>query len=487
MKSVVSRPIGRLLVHVVPNKEPVLNRAGAGYSATQAIGGDSVIDDATCPLPMRLNAGMLMLDFVISSALGYPFWILAARVFDPADVGLGSAILSAMRLCSLVALVGIGSAIILLLPRREHEPSDVLSAAFTLAVSTSLVISLAFLMIVAVFFKELGALVSTPAYALTFIVLNLIVVVTLTFDSTFIALRRADKIVARSMVQGVVALAVLAVFGLIFRVGGTYSILFAWIGALVASVVLGKLFLRAAMPGHRLRLSATRATTGAMLGVGLPNFALKLAMTLPIHAIPLVVIEVLSPTANAYWRAVWLFGMLVMTVPSACSSALFAEASNHPERIDRSAWQGIQLSLGLGLPMAGAMALVGGWGLSLMGAGYADAGTTALRILVIGIIPQTFIAVYVARQQAARRVLEPTLFGALSSTVSIGGAVAGGALFGLPGIAISWLVAQSLMGSWAAWKIRPVYASRSRLSFANTVTASLARIRGTNVQSEGDS
>src|SRR5690606_2063459 len=107
------------------------------------------------PLPMHINASMLMMDFFVGSALGYPFWIIAARLFDPADVGLGSAALSGLRLCMLLALIGIGSAIVLLLPRNEHDPSDVVSTALMLAVTSGLAVAVGFIVITGVLLGEL--------------------------------------------------------------------------------------------------------------------------------------------------------------------------------------------------------------------------------------------------------------------------------------------------------------------------------------------
>lgn len=460
MKTMVNRPFDRAIDFLLPHVERFVGEVPRPGSAAAEAWARKGVDagQASPPLPMRLNAAMLMMDFVASSAFGYPFWILAARLFDPADVGLGSAVLSAMRLCSLLALIGIGSAVILLLPRREqHTPSDVLSSAFTLAVGTGLVISIGFLLLSSAFFPELGKLASSPIYIVTFLVLNLVVVVIKTFDSTFLALRRADKVALRSVVQGVVALAILGVLGFAAPISGALAILIAFIVGLLASCLLGRTLLRTALPGLRMRLRASRATTGAMVGVGLPNFALKLAFSMPANAVPLVVTEVLSPASNAYWRAVWMFGLLVTMVPSASSSALFAEGSNRPEMVDKQARQGIRFSLLLGIPLAGATALLAGVGLSLMGEGYAAAGTTPLRIIVITVIPQTFIAAYVARQRVAQRLIEPTMFGTLSSAISIGGAVIGGTMYGLTGIAVAWLVAQCLSGSFAAWKLRHLY------------------------------
>jgi hypothetical protein len=61
------------------------------------------------PLPMFLNSMSLILAKVFSLGLGFLAWLVAARLFDPTDVGLASAAVAAMMLCVQFSLVGVGS------------------------------------------------------------------------------------------------------------------------------------------------------------------------------------------------------------------------------------------------------------------------------------------------------------------------------------------------------------------------------------------
>lgn len=414
------------------------------------------------PLPMHINASMLMMDFFVGSALGYPFWIIAARLFDPADVGLGSAALSGLRLCMLLALIGIGSAIVLLLPRDEHDPSDVVSTALMLAVTSGLAVAVGFIVITGVLLGELKQLASSPLYAGAFLLLNGVMVITRTLDSTFMGLRRSDRVLVRSIVQGTLALGALVLLSFVTGNDGLLSILGAWILGLAASVALGFSYLRRALPELSLRLQNSHTKVREITRIGLPNFALRLSMAVPVNVIPIVVVEVLTPTAGAYWYAVWMFAMIALTVPGATSNALFAEASNRPEQLNASARQGIRFALTVSVPAALAIGIGAPLGLSLMGQGYAAAGTTPLRIVVLGVIPNTMIAAYVARQRVAGQLREPTLFSIFSSALSVLGAIVGGKLFGLTGIAVAWLLAQSVAGAWAAWKVSDLYTAAPR-------------------------
>ena len=53
--------------------------------------------------------------------LGYLFWLVAARTFSVSDVGLGAAVIAAMTLCGTIGAVGVGNALIHVLPSRRDD------------------------------------------------------------------------------------------------------------------------------------------------------------------------------------------------------------------------------------------------------------------------------------------------------------------------------------------------------------------------------
>ncbi|HEX7101474.1 MAG TPA: polysaccharide biosynthesis C-terminal domain-containing protein [Nitrolancea sp.] len=437
-------------------------------------------DSATPYVPrgfrMSVNTVMLMINAIISATLGYPFWLLATRLFDPAAVGLGSAAISAIRLCSQIGLLGIGAAVTLLLPRQQQHPSDLLNAAITSVTVSALIFGSGFLVLAAVFFHQFRFLVVSPAYALAFLALNVVSVLVILQDSIFIALRRADRVAARSIAQAFAAIATLGVASLVLHAGGVPAILLAWIGAFVASSLLGYWYLRRNVAGYKFRPLATRATTRSLLHVGIPQSMLNLSIAAPGFILPILVTEVLSPTSNAYWYIVWMFGGLVFAVPKAASGALFAESSHAPAKANQQARQSIRLCLILGLPMAAGMALFANWGLQLMGSAYAHAGATPLRILVLGTFPSTLIYAFISRERSANRTCEPTLLAISSGVLSVIGAVFGGIYAGLMGVAIAWVLAQFVIAVWAGWRLRDAYGFGAVDSSAGTTTDELTRL-----------
>src|SRR5262249_41235131 len=62
------------------------------------------------------NSGMMMAATAVNLALGYVYWIVAARAYSVQAVGLGAALLAAMTLAWTISSLGIGNSVVQLLP-----------------------------------------------------------------------------------------------------------------------------------------------------------------------------------------------------------------------------------------------------------------------------------------------------------------------------------------------------------------------------------
>ena len=119
---------------------------------------------------------------------------------------------------------------------------------------------------------------------------------------------------------------------------------------------------RAGSPASRPHARFGAAQLGAALGatgtgpasvrwrappvaVGCPTTR-YLADRAPGLLLPVLVTELLSPTANAYWYAVWMMAWVVFVIPVQVGMTLFAEASHRPHAIDALVRHAIRSSLG---------------------------------------------------------------------------------------------------------------------------------------------
>ena len=76
-----------------------------------------------------LNAGSLIGTWGVTSGLGFVYWWLAARVFVPQEVGIGSAAISVMTLLGTICMMGLGTLLITELPRQRENAGSLLSTS----------------------------------------------------------------------------------------------------------------------------------------------------------------------------------------------------------------------------------------------------------------------------------------------------------------------------------------------------------------------
>jgi O-antigen/teichoic acid export membrane protein len=147
---------------------------------------------------------------------------------------------------------------------------------------------------------------------------------------------------------------------------------------------------------------------------------------------------------------------VVFIIPIQVGINLFAEASHRPEALGSVIRHGIKSSLGLGILAAVGLSVLADVALSLLGHRYAVAGAMPLRILVLTVVPLTFIQAYFATCRALHKLSEAVLTGVLGGLLAIIAAAAAGLSYGLTGMALAWLVAQGLTGLWSFWRLRSI-------------------------------
>lgn len=406
------------------------------------------------PLPMFLNSTSLILAKVFSLGLGFLAWLVAARLFDPADVGLAAAVVAAMMLCVQFSLVGVGSSIINLFPAQQHAPARLFDSAFSVVGVAALAAGGVFLVLAATLLDELRVVATDPAFAAVFVLLVVFGALGVLLDQISTVVRRGDEAMSRNILAGLVTL--VAVVGVAVDRSGSASlgILVAWVIGSVAAVALGWRQLAVPPVKYAYRPRLERSLARRLIGLGIPNYLLTIAERAPGPVLAIVVTELLSPEANAHWYAIWMLAWVVFIVPIQVGLSLFAEASHHPESLGRIVRHGIRLSLAIGITGAIGVTICAEVVLHLLGQGYATAGAGPLQILVWAVLPATFIQAYFSTCRAIQRLREAIGTAVASGVVGVTAAAIGGLMAGLTGMAIAWLVSQGLTAVWALWRLR---------------------------------
>jgi O-antigen/teichoic acid export membrane protein len=417
-------------------------RAGDGALATAA------------PLPSTINSMALIAAKVAAMGLGGVFWLLAARIATPAQVGLAAGTVSAMMLCTQVAILGFGSAVILHMRTNEGRLAVLLNSSLTLVVCASTALSVGFLVIAEAALGQLDVVAHSPWFALLFIAAAVFGTLGILLDQTNTALRRGDQALVRNVAFGGGTLLGLVVVALAVGDVSAQEVFAPWAVAGAVATAIGLYQLRRSVHGFRPRAAVDRPLSRQLIRSALPNYGLTLADRVPALVLPILVTELLSPGANATWYGAWMMAFVVYTIPVQIGLTVFSEIARDPAAEGRAVRRGIKTSLLFGLPAAVVVVLGARPLLGLLGEHYAEGGVTPLRILVLGWIPLTFVQAYFASARARGRLREAIVVAVSGAAISLAAATTAAVLGGLTAMAVAWVGALVPMALWAVWRLR---------------------------------
>ncbi len=424
-------------------------------------------------LPRFWNSIALILGRMASSGLGFLTWIVTARLYAADQVGIASGIVAAMMLCVQLALIGVGSALINKYPEFTRQPARLVNTALNILVISTLTGAGLFLLLASTFFQELNVVAGSISYVLFFSGITLFGTLNVLMDHVSIVMRRNDQVFLRNVIFGVVTMAAVWIVPLLSGDWGSKSIIAAWTLAGLSACFIGFYQLRRSVPNYRYALEVDTQMGKSLIRTGFPNYLLTIAERAPNWVLPILVIEMLSPTQNAHWYIVWMIAWVVFIIPISIGQNLFAEVSRKPGQLADSVRYSLRTSLLLGSLAAAAVIALPQLPLSLLGSDYVTAGTTPLRILALAVIPVSFIQAYFGICRGTGRLREAILVGLISGMVGIGLAAVAGMEHGLPGMALAWLVTQTATGVWAGFRLRNLSAKS-----ANGFYSSLSSIPG---------
>lgn len=159
------------------------------------------------------NSFYIMATTVVTSALGYVFWILVARSTPTAEVGLAAALISVTTFASMLSTLGAGTTLVLVLPTRESGLgwSRTFDACMSIGFAAS-VLAGCILVAVLPLASAKFSIVRDFQLAAAVIIGLVFWTTTTVLDYAFIAERRAGRLLVRNSAAAILKLAVVGAF-----------------------------------------------------------------------------------------------------------------------------------------------------------------------------------------------------------------------------------------------------------------------------------
>lgn len=405
-------------------------------------------------LDIVINAGSLFSTQIVTSGLGFVFWWLAARFYDPEQVGLSSAAISAMMLLAYIGNVGLDTMLVGELPRNPKARGTMITTALLVTGLVGIVLGVAFAYGTPLISPDLTPLGQTLGNSLLFALGVGLTAVCLVADQALVGLLKGQMQLKRNMIFAVVKLALLLLAGLLLPGNFALMIYATWVVGNITSLWYIGAAGYAQSVRKRLSFKPDFGLLKDLSGLSLKHYALNLTLQVPGYTLPLIVTALISVEMTGSFYMAWMISNFLFAIPYAFARVLFAVGAGQQSLLREKIRFTLKYSFLIG--GAGAVVLLVGANLLMMmfGASYAEQATTTLRILAISIFPTIIKTHYVALSQIYGRMMKAARIFVIGSAMELGFAALGAYFGGLAGLSLGWVVAVFIQGFMT---IGPVY------------------------------
>ncbi|BAQ34203.1 polysaccharide biosynthesis C-terminal domain-containing protein [Dehalococcoides sp. THU3] len=391
--------------------------------------------------PLYINAIFLMIAGGTGAVLSFVFWILAAHFFTPESVGLAGAVISAMSLLGTISHLGLGFGIIRFLPQNIYPPKSIINSSISLTFVVSVLAGCIFLLGLGIWSPELIFLRQSPLLAVSFLAFTAATALNSIADDSLIAHRHSGYSTLRVVTASGLRLILVVILAGISPENGITS---AWGIALIAALFMAVFgfipkVLKGFRPGFELCSPYLRSSFGFSLGNNLSQFL----GSAPALLLPLLVLGILGAESNAYFYIGWSTAAALTTIPASISTSLFSEGSHDEKGLALHIHKSLKLSLGLIIPLVIILFLLADKILLFFGQEYALSSAGLLRIMIIGLIPQSLNVIYMGILKVKKHLKQLILLNCLIAGLSLILSFGLIPVMGINGAGLAWVIAQS--------------------------------------------
>ncbi len=434
-------------------------------------------------MPLIQSGMSLVLSSVVTSGLGFLFWIVAARQYSSADLGIGSAVITAMILLTDFSQIGLKTGLVRFLPTARSDTRRLIKASYGIAIIIAGLAALVFVAGIEIWTPDLIGLRDSRLIATLFVLATAFWVIFLLEDSVLLGLRLAPWVPIENGIFGLLKIVLLFPLA---AVSDEFGVFLAWALPVFVIVVVVNI----GVGRHLERSEAEVPTTGGVqtngngstsshvspasngsttsststksngskppgivlrdvLSFSLVDWTASAGRTAVIGILPLLVLAELDASQSAYYFLAWTIAYSVYILSANIGDALVAEASYDEANVDRHTLHSGLLSMAISAPVVLVATAAAPWILQAFGTEYATEATPVLRLLLLGAIPNVVTRTYIGRLRAERRM--KVVFGyefALSLSVLVLGWLLLGP-FGIVGLGFAWLIMLTVAALYA--------------------------------------
>lgn len=400
--------------------------------------------------PLHRNSLFLIADAIALAGLGVFFWMVVANFYTKTDVGLAAAIISVLSLLAVLSRLGLGIAIVRFLPRAE-KPAELINSCLTFSGMVAVAVALVYIAGVDIWSPKLAFIREDPVFLAAFVLFTLFSTLHVVVERVFIAKRRADLVLAKSIIFGLLKIGLPFLMVVFFRAFGIVS---SWGVALGLSLVVALvILLPRVQKGYKL---VPRLNLGIIQNIwrySAGNYFAILFGFAPTHILPILILHLkyLGAEHTAYFYIAWRIASLLYMIPTQAAKSLFAEGSHFEEKLAANVRRSYKFTYLLLVPAVLVVLVAGKWLLLLFDPTEGSYAANALPLLRVLACSSVFVAVnhiYYSVLKVQGRLIELTVLRAFIFASVVVGTFLLTQATGVVGVGYAWIGAQGLVSAY---------------------------------------
>lgn len=394
--------------------------------------------------PLFRNSFYLLLSMITGAILGFIFWIIAAKIYPQQEVGVNTALISAVSLIAMISFLGLDQSIIRYFPERDKL--KVLVTSSIVIMISAFIFGIIFVWGINLWAPDLAIIKNNLlAFFMSLIAFSLITPI----GNAFIALRKGNYYFYQNLFMNMrIILIFLPFLGnlgifLSFGISSVIAIIFSFI-------LIYKLKIKNINDGKGIKFDWDFLRDSFHFSAG--NYFFSLFVTIPTFLLPIIVLNILGSGETAYYYIAYTIASFLFMTSGAFSTSLFVEGS-HGESLRKNALKSLIAIFAILIPMAVFIYSFGGNLLGLFGEDYINA-FDLLKAMVVSSFFYAICQVYFSIGKVRKNIRDLIIISMLIFILLLGLSYPLMLQFGILGVGYAWIISYFIGSILVLLKIR---------------------------------
>lgn len=380
--------------------------------------------------PLYINSFFIMLTLIVSSGIGFIFWILAARIYSTISIGINTALISSITIITTISLLGFDQSIIRFFP--ENDKSKIFSTSIIISLFFTTIVCILYITSIDLWSPTLSIIKSNIVPFYIFLVAN---VINTLAGSAFLALRRAKYYFLQNLITGS-RLILLFPFIIIGSLGIFNSFGVSFIFATIFSIILLYKF-----GIHPKFLDETFLKDSYHFSAG--TYIFNLLTTAPSLILSIIILNILGAEQTAYYYISLTITSILYIIPQSFSTSIFVEGS-HGEPLKKNVLKSIISILLLLIPSTIVLYFLAPFLLIIISPNYINA-LEIFRFMVLSSFFMIFFYIFVSIKKVQKDIKNLIFIGIMYSILLLSLTYVLMLKYGLMGVAYGWIICYGLI------------------------------------------